>query len=172
MPSDRWISKCAWSVSVWTGLSRPRRYESTSRSSSRCSFSLFFRISARRVSPSGRFSLSNGTESLYCEDKSRFFTVTAAYHWVNVRTVYIGRLPLRVACVHEEPRPRKEAKHHFDVIRRLLRGMARFREGEETGTTRGLIRMDASWQGAAGRRLATRPLALAAHTVSAVVGPS
>ena len=47
-----------------------------------------------------------------------------------------------------------------------------FREGEETGTTRGLIGMDASWQGAAGRRLATRPLALVARTVSAVVGPS
>jgi hypothetical protein len=29
----------------------------------------------------------------------------------------------------------------------LLRGMARFREGEETGATRGLVSMDASWQG-------------------------
>jgi hypothetical protein len=54
----------------------------------------------------------------------------------------------------------------------LSRGMARFREGEETGATRGLVSMDASWQGAAGRRLATRPLALAARTVLAVVGPS
>jgi len=38
--------------------------------------------------------------------------------------------------------------------------------------TLGLVRMDASWQGAAGRRLATRPLALAMRTVSTVVGPS
>ncbi len=50
--------------------------------------------------------------------------------------------------------------------------MARFREGEETGTTRGFVWMDASWQEAAGRRLAARPLVLAARTVSAVVGPS
>ena len=79
-------------------------------------------------------------------------------------------LPLRVACVHEKPRPRKEVKHHFGVTRR--RGMARFREEKETGTTRGLVRMDGSWQAAAGRRLATRPLALAARIVSAVVGRS
>jgi hypothetical protein len=50
--------------------------------------------------------------------------------------------------------------------------MARVREGDETGTTRDLVRMDASRLEAAGRRLATRPLVLAARTVSAVVGPS
>jgi hypothetical protein len=46
----------------------------------------------------------------------------------------------------------------------LLRGMARFREGEETGTTRDLVRMDASWLAEGLPRAPSQPSGVRRHT--------